>query len=387
MKEKKPRRDYGDGSIYHRESDNRWVGSFYHDGERKYVYGSVGGKKEEVKQKLKEAQKQAEQGTLVASNKQRVSEYLEYWLGVKKLEIKDNTYQNYSNSIRVQLIPVLGKLQLQRLTTSHIQGCINQLISKPRKPSTIHLAYTILKAALEDAIEWKLIGTNPCKGVVVPRMEREELQVLNTEQVQVLLAAARGTDMEGLITLALATGLRRGELLGLKWSDVDFEKGVIRVQRTLVFINGEGYKEVSPKTKTSRRSITLTGFAIMALRAHRTRQIQARWQAPAWENKDLLFPDTTGGYMCFSTLQRHFKLLLEQAELPIIHFHSLRHSCATFLLKMKVPPKVVQEILGHSSIVITMDVYGHVIPGMQDDAMQQYNALLSPPEEPRREAN
>lgn len=378
----KTRRDYGDGSLYFRESDNRWVGSFYHNGERKYVYGAVGGKKEEARQKLRDAQRSAESDTLVASNKQKVAEYLAYWLGVKKLAIKDNTYQHYGAHIRAQVIPALGKIQLQRLSTAQVQGFINKMVDAQMKPGTIRLIYTILKSSLSDAVKWKMLGINPCKDVVLPRREDEELQVLSTDQVQALLQEARGTDMEGLITLALATGLRRGELLALKWADVDFEKGCLSVRRTLVYVNGEGFKEVSPKTKSGKRGIILTGFALMALKEHRKRQ---RLQALGWEEKELIFPNVHGSYMAFPTLQRRFKLLLEQAGLPIMRFHGLRHSCATFLLKMKVPPKVVQEILGHSSVVITMSVYGHVIPGMQEDAMQEYNTLLSS-EDLKREA-
>lgn len=385
------RRDYGDGSLYQRKSDGRWTGSFrMPDGSRKSVYAPKDNNKKEVARALlKDAQKKAERGELVASSKQKLLEYLEYWLSIKKLEIKESTYPHYRAYLYTQVIPVLGKVPLQKLTTAQIQGCINKMVIKKMKPGTIRLVYAILKTALNDAVEWQMVGTNPCKGVVLPRKEDEELEVLSPDDAQALLAAARGTDLECLITLALATGLRRGELLGLKWSDVDFEKGYLRIQRTLIYINGVGYKEVSPKTKAGRRTITLTGFALLALKEHRKKQREARLLALVWEDKDLICPDVRGNYLPFMTLQKHFKLLLNQTGLPDMPFHRLRHSCATLLLKMKVPPKVVQEILGHSSITITMNVYGHVIPGMQEDAMQEYDNLLSPDDEngTQREAN
>lgn len=382
------RRDYGDGSLYQRKSDGRWTGSFrLPDGTRKSVYAPLDNNKKEIARALlKEAKMKAERGELLATTKQTLSEYLEYWLSVKKLAIKGTTYLHYSSHLRSRVIPAIGKIKLQKLTTAQIQGCINTMVLAKMKPGTIRLIYVILNEALADAIKWKLLVANPCAGVVMPRKEDDELQVLTTEQCVRLLDVARGTDMEGLVTLALATGLRRGELLGLKWSDVDFERGCLRVQRTLVYVNGDGYKEVSPKTKSGKRSITLTGFALMALREHRTKQLEARVQASIWQDKDLLFPTATGMYMSSSTLLRQFSLLLEHAGLPHIRFHDLRHSCATLLLKMKVPPKVVQEILGHSSIVITMDTYGHVLPGMQEEAMEDYDALFSASEAPEKEA-
>jgi integrase len=382
------RRDYGDGSLYQRKSDGRWTGSFrLPDGARKSVYAPKDNNKKEVARALlKEAQKQAERGELIATTKQTLSEYLEYWLSVKKLAIKGITYVHYRSHLRSRVIPAIGNLKLQKLTTAQVQGCVNAMVVAKMKPGTIRLIYSILHEALEDAITWKLLAANPCKGVIIPRQGDDEMQALTAEQAQALLDAARGTDLEGLITLALATGLRRGELFGLKWSDVDFERGCLRVQRTVVYVNGEGYKEVSPKTKSGKRSITLTGFALMALKEHRTRQRKIRMQSLVWEDKDLIFPTATGMYMSASTLFNQFHSLLERAGLPSIRFHDLRHSCATLLLKMKVPPKVVQEILGHSSIVITMDIYGHVLPGMQEEAMESYDALFSSSEASEKEA-
>lgn len=382
------RRDYREGSLYQRKSDGRWTGSFrLPDGTRKSVYAPKHNNKKEVARALlREAQKQAERGELIATTKQTLSDYLEYWLSVKKLAIKGITYVHYRSHLRSRVIPAIGNVKLQKLTTTQIQGCVNEMVVAKMKPGTIRRIYSILHEALEDAITWKLLAANPCKGVIVPRQEDEEMQALTAEQAQTLLDAARGTDIEGLITLALATGLRRGELFGLKWSDVDFERGCLRVQRTVVYVNGEGYKEVSPKTKSGKRSITLTGFALAALKEHRSRQRKIRMQSLAWEDKDLIFPTATGMYMSASTLFNQFHVLLERAGLPPIRFHDLRHSCATLLLKMKVPPKVVQEILGHSSIVITMDTYGHVLPGMQEEAMESYDALFSSSDASEQEA-
>lgn len=378
MSEAKKRRDYGEGSLYFKRGDNRWVGSFYHNGERKYVYGSVGGKKDEARQKLKEAIKQAEAGTLVASNKQTVATFLEYWLSVKKLPLKPGAYATYASYVNVHMVPHLGKIQLQKLARHHVQRFVNTLFNEEDlEPGTIQTAYTILNVAMSDAVEWQMLAANPCRAVSLPRVESRDYTVLNREQAQALIASLDGHALEALVTVALATGMRRGELLCLKWSDVDLERGHIYVQRSLTFINGQGYKEVTPKTKSSKRHITLPRFAIETLKQHRTSQHITRIDAQVWAELDLIFPAKAGKYIPTSTLQRTFRLLLERAGLPIMRFHDLRHTCATLLLSQGISPKVVQELLGHSSIKITMDRYGHVIPGMQETAMAAYDTLFT----------
>jgi integrase len=378
MSEAKKRRDYGDGSLYFRDSDNRWVGSFYHDGERKYVYGSVGGKKEEARQKLKAAMKQAEAGTLVASNKQTVATFLGYWLSVKKLPLKPGAYATYASYVNVHMVPHLGRIQLQKLTRHHVQRFVNALFDEEDlEPGTIQTAYTILNVAMSDAVEWQMLAANPCKAVSLPRVESRDYTVLNREQAQALIAFLDGHALEALVTVALATGMRRGELLCLKWSDVDLERGHMYIQRSLTFINGQGYKEVTPKTKSSKRHITLPRFALETLKRHRTAQVKVRLESATWTDPDLVFPTKTGKYIPTSTLQREFRLILERAELPPMRFHDLRHTCATLLLSQGISPKVVQELLGHSSIKITMDRYGHVIPGMQETAMIAYDTLFT----------
>lgn len=383
---KKTRRDYGDGSIYQRKRDGRWTGEMrLRDGTRKYVYAPKDNNtKAAARLALKEAQRTYERGELVPANKQRVEEYLEYWLSVHKLTIREITYRQYMSMARVHVIPRLGHIPLQRLAGAHIQRFISELAkgdpAKKKKglaPSSIHLIYNMLHKAMKDALEWELIGADPCRGVKLPRNVQEEVQALDAEQAQVLLEAVQGTPLYGIVTLALATGLRRGELLALKWSDLDLDRGILQVQRTDVYINGQGHVQNEPKTRSGKRSIVLTSFAVQALREHRTQQRRARMQARTWQENNLVFCNARGGYLAPALLFRRFKQVLEKAELDPIRFHALRHSCATLLLKMRVPGKVVQEILGHSSISITMDKYGHVLPGMQAEAIAGLDRLLT----------
>jgi integrase len=370
------RRTYGDGSLYFRDSDNRWVGSFYHDGERKYVYGSVGGKKDEARQKLREAIQKAEAGTLVAVHKQTLADYLTYWLSVKKLEIKPSSYVQYCSHVHAKIAPALGKVALQKLTHTHVQQFINAMASQQAKPGSIRMTYAILNMALEKAVKWKYVSSNSCKGITLPRLEDSERVYLSPEQAQALLQAVAGHKLSTIITLALATGLRRGELLGLKWQDINFKEGILQVKRTLIYVNGEGHKEVEPKTKKSKRTIKVPTFALEALKAHRKEQWKARSEILEWEERDLIFPNQQGGYVSFASFQRHWSQVLVQAGLPQeMHFHDLRHSAATLLLRMGIAQKVVQEILGHTTGKMT-EKYLHVLPAMREDASAAMDRLF-----------
>jgi integrase len=374
---KKARRDYGDGSVGSRpRKDGRWPASFpLRDGTRKYVYGRT---RQEAKQKLIEAQRKYERGELVKANKQRVSDYLEYWLSVHNLTIREITYRQYVSMARVHVIPRLGHIPLQKLSSAHIQRFISELVNAGLASSYIHLIYDTLHTALKDALEWQMIGADPCHGVKLPRKAQKEVQTLDPEQAQALLEVVQGTPLYGMVTLALATGLRRGELLALKWSDIDLDRGMLQVARTDVYINGQGHVQSEPKTRAGRRSLKLTSFAVQALREHRSRQrVQQMQVRSTWQDHNLVFCNQHGGYLAPASLSRRFKQVLAQAELDPIRFHALRHSCATLLLKMRVPGKVVQEILGHSTISITMDKYGHVLPGMQDEAIAGLDRLLT----------
>lgn len=372
-KKAKPRREYGDGSIYQRSSDGRYVGSFYVDGERKSVYGDT---RKEAKTKLEAAQQQAAQGTLVASDKRKVSEYLEYWLSVHKLEMEVQTTDNYM--YRIALINrTLGLVPLQKLTTAQIQKWIFQMDEDEYAPGTIRFTVTVLQLALADAVKWKLLSFNPCTDATLVKLQQKEMQVFDIEQVQYFLDFLRGHKYEALFVLAVTTGMRRGELLALHWSDIDLEFARLQVRRTLAYIRGRGYVETDPKTKSSRRSISLTQVAIDALKAHRTRQREQRMVAKEWKMPDLVFTRPDGYYLSKQVPDYNIHMIAKHAELPALRFHDLRHTCATLLLQNNVHPKVVQELLGHSSIKITMDLYSHVLPNMQGDAMTGFNSLLT----------
>lgn len=375
MGEKKPRRDYGEGSLYHRESDNRWVGSFYYDGKRKYVYGSVGGKREEARRKLKEAMLKAEAGTLVSNHKQTLAEFFDYWLETIRHSIEPGTSANYQNHTQ-RTRSVLGRIQIQKLTRYHIQRFVNSLIDDGLAPSTVHLIFAILDMAMDAAVKWKYLSANPCAEVILPKLETPEQQILTPEQAQHLLVFVKDQPLEPLIVLALGAGMRKGEICALKWSDIDMDKGLIHVERKVYPLRqADGHYHLTegrPKSKASRRIIPLAPFVKEALLRCRKRQLEHRLQSIT----NLVFPGRNGRFFDFTTLRAHFKKLLVEAGLPEVRIHDLRHTCDTLLRMMGVDAVTRQKILGHAKPQITEEIYGHTYDRMKLNAMQQLSDYL-----------
>jgi len=204
------------------------------------------------------------------------------------------------------------------------------------------------------------------------------MQVLDQGQARQLLTTASGDRFEALYVVALTTGMRLGELLALKWRDIDLEKAKLQVRASVRYLKGGGYAFTEPKTKYGRRSIALTSAAKTALRTHRKRQNEERLRVgPGWQDAELVFPNSIGTVMDGKRLtQREFHPLLQLAGLSHIRFHDLRHTCATTLLGSGINPKAVSEMLGHSSINITLNLYGHVLPHMQQQAADVMDAIL-----------
>lgn len=377
------RRERGDGSIYQRASDGMYVAyARLNNGKKKYIYDKT---KTGVAKKLRILQRQIEQNTLVTAKSETVETYLHYWLDIRyeQKAIAESTYRSYQRRMKI-VCSYIGAIKLTKLTGDKLQMMYSKLQSERKhKPSTVKLIHRILNTAFKQAIRWKKMNSNPCQDADAPsnKDEKHEGIVLAPQQALDLLALARSTDIEMFLTLALGTGMRRGELLGLRWAMIDLESKQLRINKTASYIPDDAghYKTVerAGKTKASRRAIALPQFVVDALKVHKVRQLEQRLQAGAkWKSLDLVFCTPTGDFYNVATLRNHFNVLLQQCNLPHMRIHDLRHSAATLLLYMGVPMKVVQEILGHSSITITMDLYGHLLPGMQEDAMNKMDDLF-----------
>ncbi len=318
-------RGHGEGSIYQR-GDGRWTSCLsLPNGKRKYYAGKS---KQEVKAKLKAAQAQLEQGTLVTAPQESFEAYMQYRLTIKKLDLKVGSYCCYQNNVQNNILPTLGRIRLQKLSFEHIQLLYTDLLHTGHSANTVRIIHVILKGALNAAVKWQKISVNPCNLVTPPRATKKEVGFLTQEQAQRLLDAAKSHRLEGLLALALATGMRKGELLALQWSDIDFEQATIRVARSLSYRNPdrEGYQfeEVEPKTTSSKRRIALPQFAIDILRKHHQQHAEERSKASIWEEKGLVFPNSKGKYYSSTTLRKQFTRLLQDASLPAIRFHDVR---------------------------------------------------------------
>jgi integrase len=370
----------GDGDVWPRKNKEGKITSYRGayvgpDGKRRYVSGKT---KEEARRKKREAEADADRGFVFDAANLKVGEYLDRWLSDSVRDtVRQRTYERYESIVRVHIKPAFGRMKLKALTLNHVRALYRQKLDSGLAPRTVNYIHVTLHKALSQAVSDGLVPRNVA-SVKAPRPEKPEIKPLSPEQARKLIATARdaGDRYEALYVLALHCGLREGELLGLRWDDVDFsgDTATLQVRRTLSETR-TGHKFEKPKNGKGR-SLKCSQKATEALRSHRTRQNEERLRLGSlWQDNGLVFPTTTGTTMsCTNLLGRHFKPLLKSADLPAIRLHDLRHTCATILLMAGKHPKYVQELLGHANISITLDTYSHVIEGMDGglaDAMDE----------------
>ena len=358
------KRSNGEGSITRRKDGlymARYTVQTATGTKRKTLYGK---NREDVAEKLVDALSNRNQGLVFDAGSQTVGEYMEQWLQTSAREsVRESTYESYRNQVRRYVVPAIGRVKLKRLSAMQIQGMYRAMLDRGLSPRTVQYTHAVLHRALRQAVRWGLVPRNVSEDVDRPRIRPEEIRPLNRHQARHLLntAGESGDRFEALYVLALLTGMRPGELLGLKWEDVNFDEGGLQLNRALA-----GKNLTSPKTKRSRRRIDLSTASIAALKAHRKRQLEERMQkAGLWRDHGLVFPSTVGTPLFHRNVVRAFKNLLKRAGLPqSTRLYDLRHTCATLLLGSNVHPKYVQELLGHASIALTLDTYSHVLKGM-----------------------
>jgi integrase len=381
---KQKQRGHGEGSIYQRP-DGRWVGQItLVDGKRKYLYGKT---RKEVADRLHQALQEQKQGLLATGPKQKLADYLEFWLEeVHKPAIKLTSYLRYRTLLTKHIIPDLGYIVLQKLSVRHIQSFYAKKVKEGLSAQTVHILHAILHKALHDAMLSNIVARNVSDNVSLPRIEKHETQTLTVQQAQMLFESVQGHPLEALFIMALTTGMRQGELIGLRWRDISFEHSSINIHRTVTYAAKRGFIISEPKTTASRRKIAISSFLIEVLKQHQAKQKEARTKARGhWKENDLVFCNGHGEFLHPASLVWTFRNLLTKAGLERIRFHDLRHSAATILLTMGVHPKVVQELLGHSTIRLTMDTYSHVLPSIQAEAIDKLGSLFQQQNEPLRD--
>ena len=372
------RRGRGEGSIVQR-ADGRWMARVdlgWQDGRRrrKAYYGST---RAEVAAQLTKALRTVQRGaTSLGDERQTIKQFLERWIENVRSSVRAKTHHSYTQLVRLHLVPGLGHLRLGRLQPEHVDAFLDRKRAAGLSPRTCQYLRAVLRIALNRAIKRKLVAQNAAALADAPRVVRAEVQSLTPDQARTFLPAIAEHHLYPLIVVAVSCGLREGELLGLQWPDVDLDRDVLRVRHALERL-GKGWRLIEPKSEGSRRTIRLPAPVVPILRAHRVRQLERRLAAGArWREHEFVFTARDGQPLDGCRLNRQTKAQLHAAGLPRLKFHSLRHSCATFLLVQGVAPRVVMDILGHSQISVTMNTYSHVIEQLQDDAAQEMTALL-----------
>ena len=347
-------------------------------GKRKWYSETVRGSKRDAQRVERSKQAKKDRGRLTENARMSVATYLDRWLNTAaKQKVRARTYASYRQVLTAYVIPELGMRQLSRLFPMDVQEMVNSLNARDLSPRTVRYAVTVLRQALRQAVRWRLLANNPVEAgdVTLPKQVRKERRVLTRAEVERLLKTADGSRLEALWRVAIATAMRPGEYLGLKWEDVDFEVGRVRVQRTLQ----PGGRFAECKTARSRRSIALPPSILRALREHKARQNEERLALGAeYRDTGLIFCTPFGAPLDHNNLVHyHFAPLLHRAELPHIRLYDLRHTGATLLLEAGENLKSVSNLLGHASITLTADVYAHVTPEMQEQTAERMEAILA----------
>jgi integrase len=373
------KRDYGDGTIRQRTS-GRWEArlplGYDENGRRRHkvFYGKT---RRDVQQKLGKARRDHHRGLEVEVRSQTVGQFLARWLNdVAKPSVRPSTYAFYALLTNRYLIPSLGNIKLDRLSPQHVQAMLNSRTQDGLSPRSVHHLRAVLRAALNQAIDWGLILRNVATVVHPPRVPHSELRTLDPAEARLFLEAVTDDRLEALYTVALTLGLRQGEALGLSWTDVDLAGRMLTIRNALQRVDGK-LRLVEPKSATSRRTIPLPDVVSGALRAHKARKLEERLRAGSrWRESGLVFTSSIGTPLNSRNVVRSFHRTLERAGLPHIRFHDLRHSCASLMLAQGISPRTVMETLGHSQIGLTLNTYSHVMPALMRDAADAMDRML-----------
>lgn len=373
------KRGNGEGTISRRKNGG-WTAQYtVHTAEgrkRRTIYGKT---RKEVADKLAKAVADRNGGLAFDAGNLTVGEYLDRWLKDSvRGSVREGTARRYEELSRLHIKPILGRLKLGKLAPGHVRELYGEKLEAGLSPRTVNYMHRTLFKALKQATADGLVPRNVAGLVKAPRPSKKEIRPLGHAQVKTFFEAARGDRLEAIYVVAVHCGLRQGELLGLKWEDVDLEAGKLSVRRSLSWVKKEPVFN-HPKNGKGR-SIRLTGAAVEALKRHKVAQNGERLRLGSlWADNGLVFPGERGQPMhAWSLTGGSFKRLLRRAELPQeTRFHDLRHTCATLLLLEGVHPKFVQELLGHTTISITLDTYSHVLPSMGDQvAVAMERALI-----------
>jgi len=377
---------HGLGSVFHDQARDRWgcaITTTMPDGRRRQVTTWHASEKQAEQARVRRLGEQA-RGDAVAPDRRTVTQFLDLWLAdVVRPEAKPRTYERYAREVRLRIVPSIGHLRLQRLSPHHVHRWLATVRATGLAPSTILLCYAVLHAALDRAVRWEMLARNPADRVDRPTAPRPRVEPYTVEQARALLTTIGDHRQAPLYRVALALGLRLGELAGLRWSDLDLDdpRPTLTIAQQTYRVNvapGETRLHTdTPKSEAAARRIRLPAPLVAVLIAHRERLVGLRRLAgPRWRAHDLVFPTSVGTPFEPRNINRQFHLFRVKAGLPHRRPHDLRHSAASFMLAEGVPLKTIQSILGHATFALTADTYSHLSHEMEDDAADRIGAVI-----------
>jgi integrase len=355
-------------------------------GRRKQQWFSVKGTKKDAEKKLAEMLHELDTGSYMKPSKTTLAEYLERWLKeYARPNLAPRTTEGYETIIRQHLIPKLGHIGLLQLKPEHLQKYYSEMMNGGRcsnkgglSAQTVRHHHTALHKAIQTAVEWGLLSRNVADAVRPPRVEHSEMQIWNEEEITRFLEAARETPYYALFYTAVFTGMRRSELLALRWQDVDFILSQIYVSRSLHQLKDRSFIFRQPKTAKGRRTVALPPSAILVLQDHYQKVAKdCELLGTPLKEEDLVFGEVDGRPMRPNRITRAWPMLAERVGLRVIRLHDARHTHASIMLKRGIHPKIVQERLGHANIAITLDTYSHVSPGLQHAAAKSFDEAFT----------
>ena len=350
------------------------------DGKPRRHFETVHGRKGDAQRRLTELLSSLDAGTYVSPQKLTVADFLATWLAdVAKHNLSPRGFERYAGIIRRHIIPDIGAIPLTQLRLDHLQKHYTTLLDKGLNPKTVRYHHAVIHRALQTAVKRGVVRHNVASGAEMPAIRRADMQTWDPDEVARFLDTAKASPYYALFHTAIYTGMRRSELLALRWQDVDLILCQVYVNRGLHHLKDGSYIFTEPKSARSRRTIALSPAAILVLQAHHEKRTMERgMMGKALSPEDLVFSKPEGEPYRPNTITRAWSTLAKQAGVKVIRFHDARHTHATLLLKAGIHPKVVQERLGHESITMTLDIYSHVAPGLQQAAAERFDEVLNP---------
>lgn len=370
------KRANGEGNI-RRRTDGTWECRMLIDGKRRSAYGKT---QAEVRLKLRNMQNAKDACIKWTASEMTISDWLTIWMRDYRNSIKESTKSTYWSEIRLHILPYIGRIKLSALTSENVQRMYNKLISDGISPKSVRNTHGILHKALDQAVKLKYIAGNASDNCEIAVGAKKEMQPIKDGNLRTFMEMIKGNRCEDMLLVAVFTGMRESEIIGLSWDCIDFERKQIRIYRQLSKERKKGgvyvFSDLKNKTARSFSAADIVFDALMRVR--QAQEVQKETCPDAWENPhNLVFTDARGKHICTNTLYMNFKRIVREMGMPDVRFHDLRHTFATLSIEAGNDIKTISTSLGHATTAFTMDVYGHVSDRMQRESAQRMQAYLN----------